>query len=87
MRKNASKASLTQAEVRQQLIQQANQASEKFKDSEYAEEFLDELTPSVRSEVAPPQKPVKTRFTTKAYFKVLLYGARRQYRTCNSRHT
>jgi hypothetical protein len=39
MRKNASKASLTQAEIRQQLIQQANLASEKFKDSEYAEEF------------------------------------------------
>ena len=62
MRKNASKATLTQAEIRQQLIQQANQASEKFKDSEYAEEFLDELVPSVRSEVAPPQKPEKTRF-------------------------
>ena len=62
MRKNASKATLTQAEIRQQLIQQANLASEKFKDSEYAEEFLDELAPSVRSEIAPPAKPDKTRF-------------------------
>ncbi len=43
MRKNASKATLTQNEIRQQLIQQANQASEKFKDSEYAEEFADEV--------------------------------------------
>ena len=62
MRKNASKATLTQAEVRQQLIQQANLASEKFKDSEYAEEFADEVAPNVRSEIAPPLKPEKTRF-------------------------
>jgi len=62
MRKNASKATLTQNEIRQQLIQQANQASEKFKDSEYAEEFADEVAPNVRSEIAPPVKPDKTRF-------------------------
>ena len=43
MRKNASKATLTQAEIRSQLIQQANQAQEKFKESEYAEEFADEI--------------------------------------------
>ena len=54
MRKNASKATLTQAEIRQQLIQQANQAQEKFKESEYAEEFADEIVPNVRAEVAPP---------------------------------
>jgi phage terminase large subunit-like protein len=62
MRKNASKATLTQAEIRQQLIQQANLASEKFKDSEYAEEFADEVTPNVRSEISPPAKPDRTRF-------------------------
>jgi hypothetical protein len=54
MRKNASKATLTQAEIRSQLILQANQAQEKFKESEYAEEFADEIVPNVRAEVAPP---------------------------------
>jgi hypothetical protein len=62
MRKNASKATLTQAEIRSQLIQQANQAQEKFKESEYAEEFADEIVPNVRAEVAPPLQPEKTRF-------------------------
>ena len=62
MRKNASKATLTQAEIRQQLIQQANQAQEKFKESEYAEEFADEIVPNVRAEVAPPLQPEKSRF-------------------------
>jgi len=62
MRKNASKANLSAAELKQQLIQQANQATEKFKDSEYAEEFADSITPSVRSEVSPPLKPERSRF-------------------------
>jgi hypothetical protein len=62
MRKNASKATLTQAEIRLQLIQQANQAQEKFKESEYAEEFADEIVPNVRAEVAPPLQPEKSRF-------------------------
>ena len=70
MRKNASKATLTQAEVRQQLIQQANLASEKFKDSEYAEEFADEVAPNVRSEIAPPLKPEKTRFNPRSPYGV-----------------
>ncbi len=61
MRKNASKATLTQAEIRSQLILQANQAQEKFKESEYAEEFADEIVPNVRAEVAPPLQPEKTR--------------------------
>ena len=62
MRKIPSKTSLSQAEIRQQLIQQANQAQEKFKDTEFAEEFADEIVPNVRAEVAPPIKPEKTRF-------------------------
>ena len=45
MRKNASKATMTQAEIRQQLIMQANQAQERFKDTEYAEDFADEIVP------------------------------------------
>ena len=67
MRKNASKATLTQAEIRSQLILQANQAQEKFKESEYAEEFADEIVPNVRAEVAPPLQlippPVNTEVT------------------------
>ncbi len=62
MRKNASKATLTQAEIRQQLIMQANQAQERFKDTEYAEDFADEIVPNVRAEVAPPIRPERTRF-------------------------
>jgi hypothetical protein len=49
-------------ELRNQLLQQANSVTALFKDTEYAEDFVDEIAPSTRSEVAPPLKPAKDRF-------------------------
>jgi hypothetical protein len=49
-------------ELRNQLLQQANSVTALFKDTEYADDFVDEIAPSTRSEVAPPLKPAKDRF-------------------------
>ena len=49
-------------ELRNQLLQQANTVTALFKDTEYAEDFVDEIAPTTRSEVAPPLKPPKDRF-------------------------
>lgn len=49
-------------ELRNQLLQQANSVTQLFKDTEYAEEFVDEIAPATRQEVAPPPKPPKDRF-------------------------
>jgi len=49
-------------ELRNQLLQQANTVTALFKDTEYAEDFVDEIIPATRSEVAPPIKPPKDRF-------------------------
>ena len=49
-------------ELRNQLLQQANSVTALFKDTEYAEDFVDEIIPTTRSEVAPPTKPPKDRF-------------------------
>ena len=49
-------------ELRNQLLQQANTVTALFKDTEYAEDFVDEIEPTTRSEVAPPLKPPKDRF-------------------------
>ena len=49
-------------ELRSQLLQQANSVTELFKGTEYAEDFVDEIIPATRSEVAPPPKPPKDRF-------------------------
>jgi hypothetical protein len=45
-----------------QLLQQANNVTELFKDSEYAADFEDEIIPQTRTEVSPPVTPEKTRF-------------------------
>ena len=45
-----------------QLLQQANNVTELFKDSEYAADFEDEVLPQTRTEVSPPVTPEKTRF-------------------------
>jgi len=44
------------------MLQQANSVTALFKDTEYADDFVDEIAPSTRSEVAPPLKPAKDRF-------------------------
>ena len=49
-------------ELRSQMLQQANSVTALFKDTEYADDFVDEIAPSTRSEVAPPLKPAKDRF-------------------------
>jgi len=49
-------------ELRSQLLQQANSVTELFKGTEYAEDFVDEIAPATRQEVAPPVKPPKDRF-------------------------
>jgi hypothetical protein len=49
-------------EFRNQLLQQANSVTALFKDTEYADDFVDEIAPATRSEVAPPAKPPKDRF-------------------------
>jgi hypothetical protein len=49
-------------ELRSQLLQQANSVTELFKGTEYAEDFVDEIAPATRQEVAPPPKPTKDRF-------------------------
>ena len=49
-------------ELRSQMLQQANSVTALFKDTEYAEDFADEIVPNVRAEVAPPTRPDKTRF-------------------------
>ena len=49
-------------ELRNQLLQQANTVTELFKGTEYADDFVDEIAPTTRSEVAPPLKPPKDRF-------------------------
>ena len=49
-------------ELRSQLLQQANSVTELFKDTEYANDFADEIVPARRQEVAPPSKPTKNRF-------------------------
>ena len=49
-------------ELRSQLLQQANSVTELFKGTEYAEDFVDEIAPATRQEVAPPVKPLKDRF-------------------------
>ena len=49
-------------ELRSQLLQQANSVTELFKGTEYADDFVDEIVPATRSEVAPPPKPPKDRF-------------------------
>jgi hypothetical protein len=46
-------------ELRNQLLQQANTVTELFKGTEYADDFVDEIAPTTRSEVAPPLKPPK----------------------------
>jgi hypothetical protein len=45
-----------------QLLQQANDITELFKDTEYAADFEDEIRPQTRTEVSPPVTPEKTRF-------------------------
>ena len=49
-------------ELRSQLLQQANSVTELFKDTEYANDFADEIVPARRQEIAPPAKPAKDRF-------------------------
>ena len=49
-------------ELRSQLLQQANSVTELFKGTEYADDFVDEIAPATRSEVAPPPIPPKDRF-------------------------
>jgi hypothetical protein len=55
-------AKQSQLDLKNQLLQQANSVTDFLKDSGYASEFLDEILPSTRAEVAPPSLPEKTRF-------------------------
>ena len=55
-------AKQSQLDLRTQLLQQANSVTDFFKESGYASEFLEEVLPATRSEVAPPSLPEKTRF-------------------------
>jgi len=55
-------AKLQQNELKSQMLQQASKITDYFKEQGYAAEFLDEIAPSVRSEVAPPNVPDKSRF-------------------------
>lgn len=51
-----------QFDIKTQMLQQANEVSEFFKENGYANEFADEIMPATRAEISPPQKPEKNRF-------------------------
>ena len=53
---------LQQFDLKSQLIQQANEVSQFFKEHGYAAEFEDDILPSARVDIAPPPKPEKTNF-------------------------
>jgi hypothetical protein len=53
---------LAQHDLKSQLMQQANEVSQFFKDTGYASEFDDIILPSARTDISPPKKPEKTRF-------------------------
>ncbi len=55
-------AKQSQLDLRTQLLQQANSVTDFLKESGYASEFLEEVLPATRSEVAPPSLPEKSRF-------------------------
>ena len=59
-------------ELRSQLLQQANSVTELFKDTEYANDFADEIVPARRQEVAPPSKPTKDRFNPDQIVRICL---------------
>ena len=61
MRK-ANPQKLQQFDLKTQLIQQANEVSQFFKEQGYAAEFEDDILPSTRTDVAPPPKPEKSNF-------------------------
>ncbi len=60
MRKPITKSNTP--DLKTQLLQQAQKATEFFKESGYASEFADELMPSIRAEAIPPTQPEKSRF-------------------------
>ena len=60
MRKQITKSNTP--DLKTQLLQQAQKATEFFKESGYASEFADELMPSIRAEAIPPTQPDKSRF-------------------------
>ena len=49
-------------DLRQQLLQSAQKATDFLKESGYASEFEDEMMPVLRAEAIPPAKPDKDRF-------------------------
>ena len=49
-------------DLRQQLLQSAQKATDFLKESGYASEFEDEMMPALRAEAIPPAKPDKDRF-------------------------
>ena len=51
-----------QFDVKNQMLQKANEVSKFLKDQGYASEFSDDIMPSARVEVPPPPKPDKTNF-------------------------
>jgi hypothetical protein len=48
---------LAQHDLKSQLMQQANEVSQFFKDTGYASEFDDIILPSARTDISPPKKP------------------------------
>jgi hypothetical protein len=53
---------INKPDLRQQLLQSAQKATDFLKESGYASEFDDEMMPTLRAEAIPPAKPDKDRF-------------------------
>ncbi len=55
-------AKVQQFDVKNQMLQKANEVSQFLKDAGYASEFSDDIMPSARVEVPPPPRPERTSF-------------------------